>query len=610
MTNTSGLRRVHRVHLLTIWALFAALSLSACGGGGDTPPTSSIGGGAGASSAPPTPTSSPPPASGLQYPTDWAWFEVGAAVGPWQPTVTGGTASQYTVTPALPAGLLLDPSTGVLSGAVRTAAPQSTYTISANVGGTSVQFNLTLWVEVPPSGLSYASPVQASVGTAFSMPPPVVSGNVDHYLIWPALPAGLQIDGAGVLSGTPRSARPPAIYTITASDRGGSGTTFDLTLAVGPPAPGVAVTGTFRDLTVIGLGYQSGTHSGLTDGHGQFTYEGGQSITFNVGGVSLGTVSVPKTLITPVDLMANGTGASNYVLNVVRFLMMLDQDRDASNGIQISAAVTTVAAGWAPVDFDTSDLPSALSAIIQQASTADNVTHTLPDTAAAQARLRAEFYCTYSGHYAGMATGNSTPGDHGFMEVDVLPDGSVHSVGSSSATATLPEFDLTTANALNPLLDASFALSSQSQSITLQGTFSDPTYLSGTFLADAAGTFEAVSDTGTDATFKLVGTYTILPNDPTGTGYTAMLILAMDDSYHVSGFINGYSLRGSVTGTTFVGTVTVPVPCNRGEHCAAATIPVSGTFSNTSQGYTLNGQFGAGPGSAGYKFSTSGCRVN
>jgi hypothetical protein len=37
MPNTLGLHRphcLHRVHLLTCWALFAALSLGACGGGG------------------------------------------------------------------------------------------------------------------------------------------------------------------------------------------------------------------------------------------------------------------------------------------------------------------------------------------------------------------------------------------------------------------------------------------------------------------------------------------------------------------------------------------------------------------------------------------------
>ena len=143
-----------------------------------------------------------------------------------EPTLTGVTASQYAVTPALPAGLVLDPSTGGLSGKALAAAPQST-------------------------------------------------------------------------------------YTVTASDHGYSGSTFDLSLAVGPPAPGVAVKGAIRDFTVIGLGFESGTHSGLTDGHGQFTYEGGQSIPFKIGGVSLGTVPVPKAMITPVDLIANGTGSAN-----------------------------------------------------------------------------------------------------------------------------------------------------------------------------------------------------------------------------------------------------------------------------------------------------------
>ena len=58
----------------------------------------------------------------------------------------------------------------------------------------------------------------------------------------------------------------------------------------------------------IGLGYVSGTHSGLTDKSGAFTYEEGQGITFSVGAVSIGAVPTAKTLVTPVDLVAQGTG--------------------------------------------------------------------------------------------------------------------------------------------------------------------------------------------------------------------------------------------------------------------------------------------------------------
>jgi len=59
------------------------------------------------------------------------------------PTVTG-TVSSYSVSPALPAGLLLDTTTGILSGTPRTAAAQSTYTITASNASGSTTFGLVL----------------------------------------------------------------------------------------------------------------------------------------------------------------------------------------------------------------------------------------------------------------------------------------------------------------------------------------------------------------------------------------------------------------------------------------------------------------------------------
>src|ERR1700675_3556971 len=111
-----------------------------------------------------------------------------------------------------------------------------------------------------------------------------------------------------------------------------------------------------------------------------------------------------------MDLVAQGTGTSNRVLNVVRFLMLLDQDGNANNGIQISAAVTAAAAAWMPVDFDTTDLPTTLGPLIQQASAADGVSHVLPDAATAEVHLRTRFYCTHAGNYYGTFGTDSTPG--------------------------------------------------------------------------------------------------------------------------------------------------------------------------------------------------------
>ncbi len=150
-----------------------------------------------------------------------------------------------------------------------------------------------------------------------------------------------------------------------------------------------------------------------------------------------------KALITPVDLVADGTGTSNQVLNVVRFLLMLDRDGNANNGIQISAAVTAAAAGWAPVDFNTADLPTTLGPLIQQASAADGVSHVLPDAAAAEAHLRTAFYCTHSGNYYGtFGTDSTPPGMRENFKVSVFPDG-----GMESAEATFSNLRL------NVLLD-------------------------------------------------------------------------------------------------------------------------------------------------------------
>ncbi|HWZ16188.1 MAG TPA: T9SS type A sorting domain-containing protein [Mucilaginibacter sp.] len=61
------------------------------------------------------------------------------------PTVTGGTASGYTISPALPTGLAIASSNGVISGTPTVASSTTVYTITATgTGGGS--FNLTITV--------------------------------------------------------------------------------------------------------------------------------------------------------------------------------------------------------------------------------------------------------------------------------------------------------------------------------------------------------------------------------------------------------------------------------------------------------------------------------
>jgi hypothetical protein len=527
------------------------------------------------------------------------WLQVGVDIGSLTPQVSG-VVTRYSVQPALPAGLSLDATTGAVTGTPLTATTQATYEFRASNDGGSVAFSITMAVDAPLSGLSYAGPVQATVDTPITELTPTVNGLADQYDILPRLPPGLSLDAAtGTISGTPTVARVLATYSVSATDTHiHSSTTFPLQLVVNPPPPGTVATGVFRDSTVTGLGYHSGSQSGVTDSHGQFSYEQGQSITFFVGGVSLGTAANPGAMLTPVDLISSGTGTSTYVVNVVRFLMLLDTDGDPGNGIQISPAVTAAAASWPALDFNSTDLPTALGAIIQQASIADGVAHVLPGAMSAQAQLRDALFCASSGVFVGTYAADPSVNERDVLSAVVLPDGSVGTLGLIASTG-----------ALDPSLDLSFASMSQSPSARIDGRFSDPDFLSGTYTAATSGTFGAARIANTpDARYRFTGTFDICNNDYGGCDFrfSGFAVLSMDDAGNISGTAYGHYLgrssgsrwqaapvSGSVSGATFAGSI--------------YGYDIAGSFTSAGLAITASG---GGSSSIQSRLTVGGCRVN
>lgn len=78
------------------------------------------------------------------------------------------------------------------------------------------------------------TPFPAVVGEAIALTP-AVSGSIDGYVVDPALPPGLSLNGlTGVISGTPTRASEAASFAITATYRG-SHNTFSLVLSVTEP---------------------------------------------------------------------------------------------------------------------------------------------------------------------------------------------------------------------------------------------------------------------------------------------------------------------------------------------------------------------------------------
>ena len=110
--------------------------------------------------------------------------------------------------------------------------------------------------------------------------------------------------------------------------------------------------GIFMDSAVEGITFKTETISGETDSHGRFTYEPGETVTFSIGGIILGTTTV-KPVITPVDLVEGAQDENDpAVTNITRFLITLDEDNDPDNGITISTELSAAFATLADISVD------------------------------------------------------------------------------------------------------------------------------------------------------------------------------------------------------------------------------------------------------------------
>lgn len=82
--------------------------------------------------------------------------------------------------------------------------------------------------------------------------------------------------------------------------------------------------GQFVDGPVAGLRYVSGSVAGVTGTAGEFQYELDSSVQFFIGDIPLGDPVRGKAIMTPLDLVPNGTVDTPAVINIARLLQSLD----------------------------------------------------------------------------------------------------------------------------------------------------------------------------------------------------------------------------------------------------------------------------------------------
>lgn len=216
---------------LLAWGLgiLALLGLHACGGDG----------GSGFF----VPGVATPPA-GLHYQRNAVVYALGREIRPNAPSSSGGKILRYAVRPALPDGLQIDPTSGVISGTPQAVAAPALYTVTGSNFAGAVTTGLLIAVRSrtePPVNLSYENQ-NAIYVIGVPIPPnhpSVDGGDVGSFTVQPGLPDGLVIDSVtGVISGTPSRLAASASFTVTAANSAGSSSAVLQIEVSSPPSRG------------------------------------------------------------------------------------------------------------------------------------------------------------------------------------------------------------------------------------------------------------------------------------------------------------------------------------------------------------------------------------
>ena len=170
------------------------------------------------------------------YATNPAVHVAGHEIAPNFPLLIGGGASAFGIAPPLPAGLVIDPLTGTITGTPGAASPPTEYTVTASFptgADQTASLELSVLASSTLSGYS-TSPATYITGVSIAPNAPGILGATpDRFAVSPALPAGLVLNPlTGIITGTSTSATAATNYTVTATFAGEPDSAFVLNLEV------------------------------------------------------------------------------------------------------------------------------------------------------------------------------------------------------------------------------------------------------------------------------------------------------------------------------------------------------------------------------------------
>ncbi len=157
-----------------------------------------------------------------------------------------GASISCSVSPSLPAGLIINAVTCMISGTPSAMLKPSTFTVTAtnSAGSTSTSVTLVIVEGIPTLSYSASTGTIGSFGSIMSVTPSSLSSNgapISSCTSTPALPTGLSLDtGTCVISGTPSVVIPLTTYNIVATNSAGSSSPTPVSLRINAGLPSIS----------------------------------------------------------------------------------------------------------------------------------------------------------------------------------------------------------------------------------------------------------------------------------------------------------------------------------------------------------------------------------
>lgn len=476
-----------------------------------------------------------------------------------KPVTGSGTALTYSISPSLPAGLTLSPTTGTIAGTPTATSPATTYTVTVtdSVGQTaSAAFQLTINSALS-TNVAVTSATVTVNHTITNFTPITGSGGTApfSYSIVPSLPSGLNLNSStGEISGTPAVSHSASSFTVTVTDANGAtaSNSFTLTLTVNG-----AVTAT-QAIASIGVTLGRPVTPPLTPvtgggGTGSLSYSVSPSLpsglTMDGNGAISGTptaTSAAATYTVTVTDTNSATATNTFSLAVnsqISTTVAIPSTVLTANHAAASFTPLTVSGGSSPLTYSISpSLPAglsfangAISGTPTTASARTSYTMTITDPYGSQASN--SFDLTVNGSITATqaiaataltvnrpatsftpVTGSGGTGALTYGVSPSLPAGLSFSTTNGAITGT-PSTTLATATFTVTITDTNSATATATFTLTVNGGLTATTAIPSTslVLGRAATSFTPVTASG--GTSPL--TYSVSPALPAGLSFNS-----------------------------------------------------------------------------------------